>query len=127
MFAAGGRSPEAVKPSSHGRPPHVTRAQHAAAMHKLASLSAELKSKVQDASSAISDVRQRVTQQMLEGTGYADKTDEEDFPELETHVSRAPLPASNAVGRKDVCPRPRGEAAPPPWQRWHGGSTPGML
>jgi hypothetical protein len=57
-------------------------------MHKLASLSAELKNKVHDASSAISDVRQRVTQQMLEGTGYADKTDEEDFPELVAHVSR---------------------------------------
>mmetsp|Transcript_2882 Transcript_2882/g.8487 ORF Transcript_2882/g.8487 Transcript_2882/m.8487 type:complete len:176 (+) Transcript_2882:47-574(+) len=55
-------------------------------MHKLASLSAELKSKVQDASSAISNVRERVTQQMLEGTGLADKTEEEEFPELEAHA-----------------------------------------
>jgi len=54
-------------------------------MHKLASLSAELKSKVQDATSAISDVRQRVAAQMMDSTGMADK-DEDDLPELEANV-----------------------------------------
>lgn len=88
MFAAATPGPEVQRGGRSPRPPPPPPARdRTAAMHKLASLSAELKSKVQDASSAISDVRQRVTQQMLEGTGYADKTDDEDFPELEAHVS----------------------------------------
>eukprot|EP00962_Isochrysis_galbana_P007834 scaffold2124_cov90-Isochrysis_galbana.AAC.4 len=87
MFAAATPGPEVQRGGRSPRPPPPPARDRTAAMHKLASLSAELKSKVQDASSAISDVRQRVTQQMLEGTGYADKTDDEDFPELEAYVS----------------------------------------
>ncbi|EOD24607.1 hypothetical protein EMIHUDRAFT_463538 [Emiliania huxleyi CCMP1516] len=54
-------------------------------MHKLASLSAELKSKVQDAGSALSDVRSRVTQQVIDAAGGG-AAEEDEIPELQQHV-----------------------------------------
>jgi len=54
-------------------------------MHKLASLSAELKSKVQDAGSALSDVRSRVTQQVIDAAGGG-AAEEDEIPELQQHA-----------------------------------------
>ena len=45
-----------------------------------------LKSKVQDAGAAIQDAQRRVTQQVLEATGNADRSDFDDEPEMRTHL-----------------------------------------
>ena len=108
---AGGRSHGGRLPTSRPHLPreklkHTGRRRRTVrAMHKLASLSAELKSKVQDAGSALSDVRSRVTQQVIDAAGGG-AAEEDEIPELQQHVRR-----TTAHTKQSRFCRPRGTSS----------------
>ena len=47
-------------------------------MHNLSGLASQLSKKALDAGSALADAQRRVTQQAMEATGMADKTEEDE-------------------------------------------------
>jgi hypothetical protein len=54
-------------------------------MHNLSGLASQLSKKALDAGSALADAQRRVTQQAMEATGMADKTEEDEPAELQLH------------------------------------------
>ena len=54
-------------------------------MHNLSGLASQLSKKALDAGSALADAQRRVTQQAMEATGMAEKTEEDEPAELQMH------------------------------------------
>jgi hypothetical protein len=54
-------------------------------MHNLSGLASQLSKKALDAGSALADAQRRVTQQAMEATGMAEKTEEDEPAELRLH------------------------------------------
>ena len=55
-------------------------------MHNLSGLASQLSKKALDAGSALADAQRRVTQQAMEATGMAEKTEEDEPAELQLHT-----------------------------------------
>ena len=55
-------------------------------MHNLSGLASQLSKKALDAGSALADAQRRVTQQAMEATGMAEKTEEDEPAELQLHA-----------------------------------------
>ena len=54
-------------------------------MHNLSGFASQLSKKALDAGSALADAQRRVTQQAMEATGMAEKTEEDEPAELQKH------------------------------------------